>query len=214
MADSAVAEADWPDGVAIDVGCGSGGLTFLIAEWVPWVIGLDVSESILAQARETASRLKVSNADFHRADAESSDYRTLCGSRPVLLVISSLCMSDAIIHRAAEALAPGRAFVFACLEMDQWKETGCPSRFAYDAETLQRRLQESGFELLDFQLERITLEFDTVEEMTERFFDDGFLKQRWQRDGRWDAYLSYVRSGGRSFTARSQLLVNCVRAVR
>ena len=46
----------WPQvgvvGRALDVGCGTGGITFLLAKEFHEVIGLDISESLIAKCQE------------------------------------------------------------------------------------------------------------------------------------------------------------------
>jgi len=55
----------------VDVGCGSGELTLELAEFVGRVTGVDIDEVEIADARRRASRLEVTNADFHVGDAYS-----------------------------------------------------------------------------------------------------------------------------------------------
>ncbi|MBI3923374.1 MAG: methyltransferase domain-containing protein [Armatimonadetes bacterium] len=193
--------------VVLDVGCGSGGLTFHLAKIVPRVVGIDLSESLIRETADKARDLGIENVEFLVADAERTDYRTITGE-PIRMIVATLCMSDAIILRSSKALEQGFPFVFSCIESQQWQESGRSPRFAYEAEVLQHRLETSGFEVLDLWLERETLEFETADQMIDDFFDDGSLKGRWHKDGRWKTYVDYVKAGGRTFTARSHLLVN------
>ncbi|CAN5605369.1 methyltransferase domain-containing protein [soil metagenome] len=55
----------------VDVGCGSGELTLELAGFVGRVTGVDIDEVEIADARRRASRLEVTNADFHVGDAYS-----------------------------------------------------------------------------------------------------------------------------------------------
>ena len=53
---------------ALDFGCGVGRLTTAIARWADDVVGVDISPSMLAEARANCERLGITNATFHRSD--------------------------------------------------------------------------------------------------------------------------------------------------
>ncbi|NUS99572.1 MAG: class I SAM-dependent methyltransferase [Sphingomonas sp.] len=59
-------------GRALDHGCGVGRLSLPLAGEFDSVVGLDVSPSMLAEARENARRLKVDNVQFDLADDQLS----------------------------------------------------------------------------------------------------------------------------------------------
>ena len=61
------------------------------------------------------------------------------------LVTAHLCASEAIIERAAAALPAGAALAMVAFHVDQWKETGRPSRFAYGEVGASRLLKRCGF---------------------------------------------------------------------
>ncbi|MDQ3000444.1 MAG: class I SAM-dependent methyltransferase [Fibrobacterota bacterium] len=56
---------------ALDFGCGVGRLVIPLAAKCGRVAGVDVSPSMLAEARENCVRMKVANADFHDSLAEA-----------------------------------------------------------------------------------------------------------------------------------------------
>lgn len=55
-------------GVALDLGCGIGRLSFALANRFDRVIGVDVSEAMVRQGRALAAELDVSNVDFVRSN--------------------------------------------------------------------------------------------------------------------------------------------------
>jgi SAM-dependent methyltransferase len=52
------------DGVALDLGCGIGRLSFALAEIFERVIGVDVSEAMIVRARQLQQQLGCTNVDF------------------------------------------------------------------------------------------------------------------------------------------------------
>ena len=90
------------------------------------------------------------NVEFVVGDVETSEY-TAFGPD---LITAHLCMSDAIVERAARALAPGRVFAFVAFHTDQWRETGRPSRFAYDEARARRALTAAGFAVEHLEVEQ------------------------------------------------------------
>jgi SAM-dependent methyltransferase len=207
-----IEEVARPDMAAVDVGCGSGRMTFFLAPLVREVVGVDVSEAVLAEARAEAERQGVRTVRFVPGDAEAMDYRTLFSEGRVDLVTAHLCLSDAVIRRAAEALRPGGVFAFAGLEQAQAMETGRRSRFAYAPEELRRELEAAGFVVEHLCLEREVFGFDTPEELLEDYLSDHPRRKQWQRDGRWEGLQRYLAEGGRTFTRKSHLIGRARRA--
>jgi hypothetical protein len=116
-------------------------------------------------------------------------------------------MSDAIVARAGRALAPGRALAFVAFHTDQWRETGRPSRFAYDEDRARRVLGEAGFAVEHLQVEREVRTFGSVEEALATVLG---LEERWRVDGRWFHYIRFLEEGGRTLT-HSHLIVKARR---
>ncbi|NKB99847.1 MAG: methyltransferase domain-containing protein [Pseudomonadales bacterium] len=59
---------------AIDVGCGCGATTFAFADSGCAVWGVDISEPMLAKAKERAKEQGIENVAFSVTDAASQDY--------------------------------------------------------------------------------------------------------------------------------------------
>jgi SAM-dependent methyltransferase len=184
----------------LDVGTGTGRLAVALAPRSRRVLGLDTDAGALVEARRRARRAGLGNVLFIVADAETADYRTL--GRPDV-VAAHLCMSDAIIARAAAGLSRSGVLAFAAFHADQWRETGRVSRFAYEEERARRVLQDAGFRVEQLEVERRAAEFGSADEArqaTERF------RAKWEADGRWAGWERFLGEGGRTLT-ESRLVV-------
>jgi ubiquinone/menaquinone biosynthesis C-methylase UbiE len=188
---------------ALDVGTGWGRLALWLAPHCRRVIGVDRDAPLIDEARRRALAARVVNAEFLLFDAEAAEYDAFAPD----LVVAHLCMSDAIIERAARALSPGRVLAFVAFHADQWRETGRRSRFAYDEEHARRALETSGFAIDHLEIEREVREFGSVEEGLAAAIA---LEERWKADGRWFRYIKFLEEGGRTLT-RSHLIVKATR---
>ncbi len=206
-----IREVATPETIAVDVGTGHGTLAFAMAPFVHHVIGVDCNPEILKEAQARYEFEKVSNVFFVVGDADTDDYRALTGEPRIDLVVANLCMSDAITQRSYEALPDNGWLAFAALEVEQWKETGRPSRFAYDADRLRRVLTQTGFVVDFMDVEREVVTF-ADEKAVEEFYAHSKLRQRWEREGRWATLMDYVRGGGRTITVTSRLIVRAQKA--
>jgi SAM-dependent methyltransferase len=188
----------------LDVGCGSGRLTLAMAPVARSAVGLDRDASALDEARRRATAAGLANVEFHEADVESGSYEPW---RPELIT-AHLCASDAIVERAAATLAPGRCLAMVAFHVDQWRETGRVSRFAYDEARMRTALEGAGFEIEALDVEQQVQRFGSVEEGLAAAVG---LEDRWRTDGRWFRYIAFLEGGGRTLT-RSHLLVKARRA--
>lgn len=106
---------------ALDIGCGTGETTLALAGAVGdegTVLGLDLSEQMLARARERAEEL-LSEAEFRAADVATFDEEDgfdLILSRFGVMFFSDPVAAFANLHRLA---APGGRLVFACWQGPQ-----------------------------------------------------------------------------------------------
>jgi hypothetical protein len=131
---------------------------------------------------------------FVVADAEQADYRAL---GPPEVVVAHLCMSDAIVARARAGLLPGGVLAFAAFHVDQWRETGEVSRFAYEPERARAVLGANGFAVERLEIEQEVTRFASAAEALHETAD---LRPRWETDGRWAAWERFVIDGGRVLT--------------
>lgn len=187
----------------LDVGCGWGRLTLALAPASEWVIGLDREAALIGDARGRAAAAGLTNVEFHEADVETEGYERW---RPDL-VTAHLCASDATVERAGRALPAGSCLAMVAFHVDQWKETGRPSRFAYDKERMVRVLGQHGFTIEALEVEQEVQRFSSVEEGLAAAVG---LAERWKADGRWFRYIAFLEGGGRTLT-RSHLLVKARR---
>jgi SAM-dependent methyltransferase len=189
---------------ALDVGCGAGRVTLWLAPRAKHAVGLDRDRGAIAAARRLAEGAGVANVEFHEVDVEREDYERW---RPEL-VTAHLCASDAIIERAARALSPGQCLAMVAFHVDQWRETGKISRFAYDETRMERALRFHGFAPEVLECERDVARFASVEEGLAAAVG---LEDRWRADGRWFRYIAYLEEGGRALT-RAHLIVKARRS--
>jgi hypothetical protein len=122
-------------------------------------------------------------------------------------VIAHLCVSEAIIAAASRTLTPGQALALVALHVDQWRETGRRSRFAYDADTAREQLQRHGFTIEHLEVEEEVQRFASVEQGLAAAVG---LAEKWKSDGRWFRYIKFLEDGGRTLT-RSQLIATARR---
>lgn len=184
---------------ALDVGCGAGRLTLWLAPRVKHVTGLDRDAGALRDAVRLAWAAQLSNIDFEEADVEREEYDRWQPD----LVTAHLCASDAIIERAGRALGPGRCLAMVAFHVEQWKETGRVSRFAYDEARMERVLRFHKFLPELIEVEREVTRFASVEAGLAAAVG---LEDKWRADGRWFLYIKFLEEGGRTLT-RAHLIV-------
>src|SRR5262249_25033655 len=163
------------------------------------VVGLDRDPALIREARGRAAAARLSNVEFHEVDVDRDEF----GRFSPGFVVAHLCVSDAIVERAGRALAPGARLGMVSFHVDQWRETGKVSRFAYDAPRMDAVLRGAGFAAEVIEVEREVAEFASVEAALAAAVG---LEGRWKADGRWPQYLRFLEEGGRTLT-RSHLIV-------
>ena len=183
----------------LDVGTGSGRLALALAPHCRAVIGVDREARLIDEARKKAAAAGVTNARFVVGDVEVEEYAPF---KPDM-VVTHLCMSDAIAERAGRVLKPGQVFAFVAFHGDQWKETGRSSRFAYGEVGAKRLLKRAGFAVEHLAVERQVQQFETVEQGLAAAVA---LQEKWKADGRWFRYVKFLEEGGRTLT-RAHLVV-------
>jgi SAM-dependent methyltransferase len=187
------------DVTVLDVGCGTGQLALALSPLCRRVIGIDGDAEAIVTARERAAALGFANTQFVLADAEGEEYTRWAPQ----LVAAHLCMSPAIVARAGRALGPGEVLAFVCFHVDQWRETGTVSRFAFGEAQLRDLLESHGFVVQHLEVEQEVRRFATAEEALAHVAG---LRAKWEAGGRWQHYLEFVQRGGRTLT-RSHLIV-------
>jgi SAM-dependent methyltransferase len=189
----------------LDVGTGTGRVALALAPHCRWVLGIDRDAEAIEEAIRRAKEQGLANADFAVLDAEGpDDYDNLVGeARRPDLVVAHLCVSDRIIQNSGRSLEVGHALAFVAFHVDQWRETGRRSRFAYDEDRARRVLGDAGFVVEHLEVEQEVQRFDSVEAALAAAIG---LQERWKADGRWFHYMRFLEKGGRTLT-RSHLIV-------
>jgi predicted TPR repeat methyltransferase len=183
----------------LDVGCGWGRLTLALAGKAARVVGLDRDASLVREGRARATAAGLANVEFHEAEVERDEYSRWAPD----VVTAHLCASDAIVERAARALPSSGCLGMVAFHVDQWRETGKVSRFAYDAPRMESVLRRNGLVPIVVEVDAEVTRFASVEEGLAAAVA---LADRWKQDGRWHRYIAFLESGGRTLT-RSHLVV-------
>jgi SAM-dependent methyltransferase len=195
------------DRTVLDVGTGAGRVALALAPRCRSVVGIDQDAGAIEEARRRATAAGLSNAEFLVADADAVEYGSLGVEGGFDLVVAHLCVSDAIVERAGRALSPGSALAFVAFHVDQWRETGRRSRFAYEEARARSVLAANGFTVELVQVEQEVKTFGSVEEGLAAAVG---LEDRWRTDGRWFRYIDFLEKGGRTLT-RSHLIAKARR---
>ncbi|HUO62064.1 MAG TPA: class I SAM-dependent methyltransferase [Terriglobales bacterium] len=188
----------------LDLGCGTGRLTLWLAPRVKHAVGLDRDARALDQARRLAEEGRFTNVEFQVADVDREDYARWEPD----LITAHLCASDALVERAGRALAPRNCLAMVAFHVDQWRETGKVSRFAYDETRMERVLRSAGFVPEVIEVEREVAHFGSVEQGLAAAVG---LEDKWRADGRWFRYIGFLEQGGRTLT-RAHLIVKARRS--
>ncbi|HEX7126331.1 MAG TPA: methyltransferase domain-containing protein [Thermodesulfobacteriota bacterium] len=193
--------------LALDVGTGRGRLAFVLAARASRVVGADRDAAAVAAARAEAAARGLGHVTFVEADveAEATDYRALAGGAPDV-VAAHLCLSDAILAKAARALAPGGLVAVAGFHADQWRETGVRSRFAYDERGLEAALEAAGLEARFLGVERTVLDFGDDPMAPRDYLAATGLAERFAASGRLEGFEAYLASGGRRLTTQARVV--------
>lgn len=190
----------------LDVGTGQGRLALALAPRCQRVIGIDRDAGLIEEARRRARVARLGNVEFVVADADQIEF-TAIAPEPLDLVTAHLFLSDPLVEKASRALHAGGVLAVVGVHTDQWRETGRPSRFAYDEDRVRRLLATWHFAVEHLEVEREVRTFDSLESALAAVvaFED-----RWRADGRWFRYIGYLEAGGRQLT-RAWLIVKARR---
>ena len=177
--------------VVLDVGCGDGGLSFIVAKKTGKVIGIDVSSEAIGAAKRKAT----DNTLFVVMDAEKEDYSRL---GRIDMIVSHLYMSNEAIKRAYSVLPLGGVYAFACFHADHLIEGGRRSRFSYTEGEMKSVLEKTGFKVEYLKAEKTKIGFKDKGEALNALGNK--TVERWKEDGRLQHLSAYIEGGGRSLT--------------
>lgn len=176
----------------LDLGCGTGNMTFLLAEKMKKMTGIDISREAIGKAKRATDEKGIENVEFHVADAYRADYRKYVG---ISLISSRFFMSEELIEKAGQVLERGGIFVFACFHEDNLKEFW-ECGFGFSPEVLEHHFEKSGFKLEEIQILTETATYESKEEMIDDF---PYARKHWKMS-KWKALMDYFDSGGRQLT--------------
>jgi SAM-dependent methyltransferase len=113
-----------PDDTVLDVGCGCGVTTLMVADRAQSVLGLDISNPLVEIAGRRSLEAGIRNADFLVADAQTHEFAdgefTLIVSQFGLMFFDD---PDAAFANLRRSLAPGGRLSLVCwqgLEANEW----------------------------------------------------------------------------------------------
>jgi len=173
------------DRTVLDVGTGQGRIALALAPLCRSVVGIDRDAPSIEEARRRASALGLGNAAFEVADVEKAEYAPFQPD----VVTAHLYMSAELVLRAGRALRAGGVLAVVAFHVDQWRETGRVSRFAYDETRMRALLTGCGFAVQHLEVEREERRFASVEEALAAVV--GF-EDTWRADGRWFRYIKFL----------------------
>jgi demethylmenaquinone methyltransferase/2-methoxy-6-polyprenyl-1,4-benzoquinol methylase len=112
-----------PGDTVVEIACGTG-LNFELLEQAVGpsgkIVGVDVTDAMLAQARRRVEREGWRNVDLVAADAASYEFPAGAGGILSTFALTLIPEFDEVIARGARALAAGRRWVVADLKMPGW----------------------------------------------------------------------------------------------
>lgn len=140
----ALLDSEW---TVADLGCGTGGLTEVIAPFVSRVIGVDASRSMLTVARRRLA--SQDNVEFHQSDLASLPLDAGSVDIAVLfLVLHHVTEPVRVLSEAARVLAPhGRLLIADMLPHDraEYRERMGHVWQGFGEDQLAQWMQEAGF---------------------------------------------------------------------
>jgi SAM-dependent methyltransferase len=142
----------------LDIGCGDGYFSRLIAEKGADVVGIDASRSVVAKAER---KNRTPRTEFHAMRAEDLNFPDSSFDQIISFCVIEHCDDDALVFcQIARLLKPGGRLV---LSADSLSNPGIEDKERdvhrnryrvnsfYTAETLDRRFAEAGFRMEQWQ---------------------------------------------------------------
>jgi len=181
----------------IDVGTGTGRVIWEIAPRAHRVLGVDREERRLQEGRAYAGVRGFGRVEFVLGDAETTPW-SAWRHEPFDFVTAHLCMSEAIIFRAARHLRPEGKIILCAHHTTIWKENGRGSGHSFSVDDIRDFLTENGFAVEFLGLDTTVVECaDLVD--AERVLGPTLVR-KWVGDGRWEGLSDSFEAGTRQIT--------------
>lgn len=188
---------DYRHRVVMDVGTGSGRVVWAVAARAHKVIGVDLDERRLQEARAYAAIRGFARVEFILGDVEKTQWSDWYRA-PFDFVLANLVMSEAIVFRASKHLRPDGKLILCAHQTDHWTETGVGSHHAFGEDEVNDLLIESGFEVEFLGVDKTIVACESLIE-AERVLGPSLVK-RWIGDGRWEGLADSFAKGIRQIT--------------
>ena len=188
---------DYRHRVVMDVGTGSGRVVWAIAARAHKVIGVDIDERRLQEARAYAAIRGFTRVDFILGDVEKTQWSDWYRP-PFDFVLANLVMSEAIVFRASKHLRPDGKLILCAHHTDHWAETGVGSHHAFGEDEVNDLLIARDFEVEFLGVDKTIVACENLLE-AERVLGPPLVK-RWVEDGRWEGLADSFAKGTRQIT--------------
>jgi predicted TPR repeat methyltransferase len=130
----------------LDLGCGTGQCGLALAQQKRYLVGLDLSEKMLAQARAHGVYDELNLAEVHRWLRSAAATRfDLVIAADVFIYIGAL---EELFHQTAHSLRPGGWFAFSTEECESTDYTLRPTGRYAQSEAYIRRLAQPAFAVI------------------------------------------------------------------
>jgi len=138
-----------------DLGCGEGYLALEATRWARQVVGVEVSERVLATARALAQSRSIRNITFKKGEIE--DLPLEDGSMDVALLSQALHHAKDPARAIAEAsriLAPGGTLLLLDLKShkEEWVKKLGDKWMGFDEDSLRKMMRDAGLKDLQFEI--------------------------------------------------------------
>lgn len=174
-----------PGNILLDLGCGSGSLTFLMEQKGYDVVGIDASDEMLSLALEKKMELQSDALFLHQRMEELDMFGTMDVTVSCLDCINHL-EDEAAVRKAFERVhlfgAPDSLFLFDCNTVYKHREVLADKTFVYDTGEVYCVWQNTPLEhdavQMDLDMFCLTEEEGIYERMSDSFCERAYEKEK------------------------------------
>lgn len=162
LRDAIIQKADVKTGdTVLDIGCGTGFLTVGLAEAVGRegrIVGIDVSEEMMSEARRNLSKAGASNVEFRVGDAENIPLADNSMAAVVGNMVLHHCPSpESAVEEMARVLKPKGRLVLADMEEheEEWlKDEMADLWLGFNPQKIKDMFQRAGLKKVEVETQR------------------------------------------------------------